>query len=109
MNKNKQPLSNEVPKYKKKSNKTYQKRSNHKHRYETVMLFRTLVIRGELIEFSLPTEVCSVCGRIGHIDPDPSYYEEGENNKVDGQLSHKGLALPQYIAGYFDKVAKRKE
>lgn len=109
MNERRLPLEKDVPKYKKKAHKKYLKRADHKHNYETVMLYYTCVIRGKQIEFSTPTSVCTVCGRIGYIDPDPSYYEEGENNKVNGKLSPKGMVLPKYTAEYFDKFAVKKE
>jgi hypothetical protein len=111
-------INDEIPAYKKKSKKKGQPRADHKHTYETVLLFRYYHSNfGEhrTSEYKLPTKVCTICGRIDYVDRDPSYYV---NNKISGipflayekDLSEKALSLPKwYVDDYFGKFAIKGE
>jgi hypothetical protein len=118
MNEKRIPLSDEAPKYKKKSNAKGLPRSKHKHIYETVLLkryynyndFTTGRPKTEYTE--LPTKVCSICGRVDHVDTDSSFYTDREVKEglpyriFSKELSEKALNLPKwYIADFFDKFA----
>lgn len=109
------PLISEDTKYKKKSNAKGLSRSKHKHQYKTVMLSRFSTINVGTIticEDRAPTNVCEICGRVGDIDKDPSYYEKIPNTshpwtEYSTKFSAKALNLPRwYVEDYFDKFAK---
>ena len=96
-------------KYVKKSKTKKAIRSNHKHMYETVLLEEII----NSIKFLHPTKVCSICGRIGYADNDPSYYEDTEclsRWRVSSRdLSEKGLNLPKWYVEYPCKFATKVE
>jgi len=119
MNEKRILLSDEAPKYKKKSNAKGLPRSKHKHIYETVLLhrkwngtdFKTGKPKIEIIP--IPTKVCTVCGRVSETDMDSKYYIQ---EKVDGlpflynekRLSKQVEKLEKwYTEDYFDKFATR--
>jgi hypothetical protein len=121
MNEKRLPLTNEEPAHKKKSTSKGLPRSKHKHQYETVLLSyysRFDLLNngtGEIREERIPTQVCTICGRIGYTDNDPSYYtltpiEHLPFNIQERVLSEKALALPKwYTDDWFDKFAKIKD
>ena len=113
-------IYDEVPAYKKKSKKKGQPRADHKHVYETVLLtkfyhgidFKTG--KPSISEQSLPTKVCTVCGRIDDVDWDESYYAKKEVSSVNfvafsRELTEKALNLQKWHADFFDKFATRME
>ena len=112
------PLSPEETAHKKKSSKKGQPRADHKHLYETVLLHRlyhytdyksgrdatTLILQ--------PTKVCTVCGRVGDVDTDDSFYIDKSVwypfVSHTSELSEKALSLPKWqVDSYFDKFAKK--
>ena len=121
MNERRIPLEKEEPKHKKKSQGNGLPRSKHKHIYETVLLtkyyhgtdFKTGAPRITVMTY--PTKVCTICGRIGEIDYDESYYVKG--NKAarwlschSNDLSEKALNLPKWHADdFWDKFAHEGE
>lgn len=120
MDEKRTPLIEEESKYKKKSQSKGQPRSKHKHIYETVLLHKlyhsiNYQTGKELSRVYLyPTKVCTICGRVGDIDKDSSYYID--NQKIywflsEKSLTDKALSLPKwYVKDYFDKFAiKMKE
>lgn len=114
-------IDDEVPAYKKKSKKKGQPRADHKHVYETVLLtkfyhgtdFKTG--KPSVSEQSLPTKVCTVCGRIDDVDWDESYYAKKEVSSVSfvayssRELTEKALSLQKWHADFFDKFAIKME
>jgi len=114
-------IDDEIPAYKKKSKKKGQPRADHKHTYETVLLYRDWHTtnfktgRPEIRQTILPTKVCNICGRIDETDNDPSYYVETQMNDkpfvyFNKELSEKALSLPKWHANdYFDKFAVKVE
>ena len=121
MNKNRMPLTNEEPKYRKKSQSKGQPRSKHKHIYETVLLIRDYHTtdyetgKPKVSQIILPTKVCTICGRIAETDEDPSLYVKElipdlpfiVYKKV---LSEKALNLPKWHSEYFrDKFAVKMD
>lgn len=120
MDEKRTPLIEEEPKYKKKSQSKGQPRSKHKHIYETVLLHKyyhgiDYETGGERIRVdTLPTKVCTICGRVGDIDRDPSYYANDDKQMYlflsYADLSEKALSLPRWhIKDYFDKFAVKME
>ena len=115
------PIASEEAKYKKKSNVKGQPRSKHKHEYDTVLLHRLYrhtdykTGADTTIDCAAPTKVCNMCGRIGNLDEDPSYYTNKPLAMIhffveEKDLSEKALALPQwYCNDYFDKFANRMD
>ena len=115
------PVTSDEAKYKKKSRAKGQSRSKHKHEYDTVLLHRlyrhTDYKTGveKTIDCAAPTKVCTICGRVGCLDEDASYYTSKPIAMIhffveEKELSAKALALPQwYCDDYFDKFAKRME
>jgi hypothetical protein len=111
------PLRDDTAKHKKKSNKKGQPRADHKHTYETVLLHTTFKFNlgtSRVAEHRYPTKVCTICGRIGDVDKDLSYYETViEEVKPwplhTKKLSKKALSLPKWHADFFDKFAIRDE
>lgn len=113
-------MTNEIPAYKKKSKKKGQPRADHKHTYETVLLTKyyhgTDFKTGKpyVSEQSLPTKVCTVCGRIDDVDWDESYYDKKEVPFVpfvaySRKLTEKALSLQKWHADFFDKFALKSE
>ena len=120
MDEKRTPLIEEEPKYKKKAQPKGQPRSKHKHIYETVLLHKyyhgvDYETGAERISVDIvPTKVCSICGRVGYIDEDPSYYSKDSKRQYlflsNVDLSEKALSLPRwYTEGYFDKFAIKME
>ena len=116
MNDKRIPLTIEEPKHKKKSTAKGQPRADHKHIYETVLLYhyhhyKDLKNGDDKVSMHThPTKVCTICGRVGHTDIDPSYYIKKESNlrwlSHITELSDKALALPKWhINDFFDKFA----
>lgn len=117
--KNKEYLVNEVPKHKKKSNAKGLPRADHKHTYETGLLYSYIHHKNFLnsgidrvIECINPTKICVICGRVGKPDNDPIYYTDVQVNlpfvSHREELSEEALRLPKwYIEDWFDKFATR--
>lgn len=111
------PLVDEEPKYKKKSKAKGQPRSKHKHEYETVLLTTKHEFNfGEtrISYTSMPTKVCTICGRIDYVDWDESYYTKRPISGIpfltnSNELSEKALALPRWHCDFFDKFAIKDE
>ena len=108
-------------KHKKKSTAKGRARADHKHEYETVLLKRTYTTKDmwgkdDISEISLPTKLCTICGRIKETDTDDSYYVI---ERITGHgfirslynrgLSEKALNLPKWYADFWDAFAKREE
>ena len=109
-------IDDEIPKYKKKSKKRGQPRSDHKHTYETVLLTRYYHFNlGEsrTSESKQPTKVCTICGRIAEVDCDASLYDVHPDTKIKWafvkDLSEKALGLPKWYVDGFDKFAIKME
>lgn len=114
-------LTDEVPKYKKKSSARGQPRSKHKHCYEAVLLKRSYTYTDpatgntKKIFTERPAMVCPVCGRVGRGITDPSFYKKSEVQSVpyritSSELSEKALKLPKwYLEDFMDKFAKEGE
>lgn len=121
MHEKRTPLLDEEPKHKKKSTAKGQSRSKHKHIYETVLLtkdYHTVDYKTgkPKTEQSIwPTKVCVICGRIGDIDRDQSFYIK---KAVLGlpfaaykeELSEEALKLQKWYAkDFWDKFAIKIE
>ena len=105
--------------YRKKSKAKGLPRADHKHIYETVLLtsryhgtdFKTG--RERVTETKLPTKVCTVCGRISHVDKDPKYYLKNQIVNLpfvayEATLSDAALVLPEWLAeDFWDKFARK--
>ena len=103
--------------HRKKSRAKGQPRADHKHIYETVLLssryhgtdFKTGKPR--ITETKVPTKVCTICGRINHIDRDPKYYVHSYIPNLPfktykEELSEEALRLPKWLAeDFWDKFA----
>ena len=121
MNDKRVPILDEEPKYKKKSKGNCAPRSKHKHIYETVLLhihyrFIDYKTGKEHVKvFMKPTKVCTICGRVGHVDQDPSYYINTPVNNTlfeyyTKDLTQKALDLPGwYITDALDKFAVKMQ
>lgn len=112
MNDKRIPLTTEEPKHKKKSAAKGLPRANHKHIYETVLLYHYHHWKADHIAVhTSPTKVCTICGRVDHIDTDPSYYVKKESSlrwlSHITELSKKALALPKWEVNDFDKFATK--
>ena len=119
MNEKRIPITEEIPKHKKKSNKKGLKRSDHKHIYETVLLhsrhtFKDWTTGKDRISESIyPTKVCSICGKIGYIDDDSSYYKTPTTNDKPAiykkkELSDKAFELPKWeVNNFLEKFATK--
>ena len=109
-------IDNEIPAYKKKSNKKGQPRADHKHTYETVLLTRYFhfnVGEPRISEYKQPTKVCTICGRIDYVDYDESLYYVHPDDKMKWglvkDLSEKALSLPKWYVNDLDKFAIKME
>ena len=114
-------IDDDIPAYKKKSNKKGLPRSKHKHIYETVLLCRNWHYNDpynsepKVKQINTPTKVCVICGRVDCLDDDPSYYIKQEVGHLPfllhkTELSEKALGLPKwYVEDYFDKFAIKME
>lgn len=120
MKKEKEFLINEVPKHKKKSKAKDLPRADHKHVYETGLLytyhrFKNFLNNGEETrEYINPTKICSICGRIGVLDTNPIYYIEERKSKpfiyINKELSKDAFKLPKWKAeDLLDKFATRMD
>ena len=99
------------PKYKKKSKAKGQPRSKHKHEYETVLLTtkHEFNFGEQRINYSaMPTNVCTICGRIDAVVWDDEYYV-GPRNRYPRELSEKALSLPKWHCDFLDKFAVKDE
>lgn len=105
----------EVAPYKKKSKAHGLKRADHKHAYEVVLLTTTLQYgwSEKDIKITRPTKVCTVCGRIGDVVRDPSYYDTTTHEKYaylfEKKLSEKALRLPKWVVDGDNKFAMKGE
>ena len=106
-------LDGEEPKYKKKSRKKGQPRSDHKHEYKTVLLhsyFDNPFRQGERNEHKRPTKICMICGRVGATDL--SQYALVETTSLPYHI-HERVIMDEafledwYVDDYFDKFAHR--
>ena len=110
-------FEDDIPAYKKKSKKKGQPRADHKHIYETVLLTRCLHTKLEhpsVSEFARPTKVCTICGRIGDVDWNDSFWTEtdvswGSLTICEKKLNEMALSLPKWYVNDFDKFATRME
>ena len=121
MNNKRIPLEKEEPKHKKKSKAKGLPRSKHKHTYETVLLFRrynhTDLKTGcpTTTVTVYPQKVCTICGRIGEIDRNESYYMKNDNSTRwlwchSDDLSEEAFKLPRWYADdFWDKFAHKGE
>lgn len=121
MNEKRIPLTNEEPKYKKKSKGKGLPRSKHKHTYETVLLHRyyhytNCETGGDRVTENIaPTKVCSICGRVSYIDHDPAYYTFVPIKNLpfpcrERALTEEALNLPKWrVEDCYDKFAIKME
>ncbi len=121
MNDKRTILTDEEPKYKKKSKGNGLPRSDHKHIYETVLLRQTYHYtspktgKDVVVEKDVPTKVCTVCGRIDYVDTDSAYYERVQAKDVpflfyEKVLTEKALSLPKWrTESIYDKFATKME
>ena len=108
-------INDEIPAYKKKSKKKGLPRANHKHIYETVLLNRVLNYSHlGVIHHEYPTQVCMICGYIGDLDKNETYYDikrtsEGHFPIIEKSLSEKALNLPKWHVDDWGKFAIKTE
>ena len=105
MDEKRQPVENEVPKHKKKSNKKGQPRADHKHEYKEVILhswWDNPFKHGVTNEHTEVCKVCTICGRIGD-------YVTGAFVAIDPKKYDIANMEHWYVDDYFDKCAKRME
>ena len=113
-------IVNEEPKYRKKSTAKGQPRSKHKHVYEVVLLTRCYHgIDGKTGKpqdhySSLPTKVCTICGRIDDVVWNDDYYTKEHIDYLpfhvcNRELNDKSLSLPKWHCDFFDKFATKEE
>lgn len=115
MNEKRNLIENEEPKHRKKSKKKGQPRADHKHEYKTVLLHRNFasLFDTESKSFSTtPTQVCTICGRIGYVDHDQ--YELVEIPNMPYRIHEKVIKNKEslekwYCDNFFDKFACKKE
>lgn len=115
------PLVNEELKHKKKSTSKGLPRSKHKHTYETVLLTKDYHTtdyktgKPKITQTTLPTKVCTICGRIDEVDKDQSFYIRKTVTDLPfivykDVLSEKALNLPKWHAkDFWDKFAIKIE
>lgn len=111
-------IEDDIPAYKKKSNNKGLPRSKHKHIYKTVLLIRDYHItdcktgKPEITQHMQPTKVCMICGRIGEVDKDDSFWEKHPDPTIKKwmkNLSEKALNLPKWHCDFWDKFAVKVE
>lgn len=114
-------ITEEIPRYRKKSKSKGLPRADHKHLYETVLLTRLYhgtdfkTGRPRITETALPTKVCTVCGRIQYVDHDPKYYVKRLLTDLpfrasETVLSEEAHRLPKWLASdFFDKFAVKTD
>lgn len=115
MGKSQIPIEDEVPKYRKKSQKKGKPRADHKHEYKTVLLhrnFASLFDDNHKSFSTTATKVCAICGRIGYVDHDQ--YELVEISNMPYRIHEKVIKNKEslekwYCDDYFDKFAHKKE
>lgn len=107
--------NDEIPAYKKKSKNKGQPRADHKHIYETVLLTYHYHNNFGDSEYTLPTKVCTICGRIGKTDEDESLWIKSPDTEIKPwmiwmrKLSNKALNLPKWHVNYRGKFAIETE
>lgn len=105
----------EIAPYKKKSKNKGLPRADHKHHYEIVLLTNIYHYSWSPKEIrrSRPIHVCTVCGRLGTVVRDPSYYDTTTHEKYaylfEEKLSDKALALPKWVCEDLNKFATKEE
>ena len=87
-------FNNEIPKYKKKKNKTV-KKSNHKHEYKQCLLYVD-----EIDDYVL-ADYCILCNKVGNI------YVISE--KIEGSNLERGLTKKEKLNKYKNLSVKRVE
>ena len=93
-------INDEIPAYKKKSKNKGLPRADHKHIYETVLLTRYYHYNSRDSEHTLPTKVCTICGRIDKTDTDESFWNKTPEPSLkpfivwEKDLNDKALNLP---------------
>ena len=104
----------DIAPYKKKSKSRGLHRADHKHTYEVVLLTNIFHYSwsSKEIRQTRPTKVCSMCGRIGDVVKDPSYYDTVTHEKYaylfEKKLSDKALALPRWEVEGHNKFATKE-
>lgn len=112
MHEKREPLIEEEPKHRKKSAAKGRPRSRHKHVYETVLLTRDYHYKDlhngnpKVVQTTMPTKVCIICGRIDEVDTDSSLYLDRPIRGLPFEayekvLSEKALDLPKWHAKDF--------
>lgn len=112
MHEKRELLIEEEPKHRKKSSAKGRARSKHKHIYETVLLTRDYHCKDlhngnpKIVQTTVPTKVCVICGRIDEVNRDPSLYLEKPvmglpYEAYEKELSEKALSLPKWHAEDF--------
>jgi hypothetical protein len=112
MHEKREPLIEEESKHRKKSSAKGRARSKHKHVYETVLLTIDHHCKDlhngnpKVMQRTVPTKVCIICGRIDEVDRDPSLYLERPFldfpfKPYERVLSEKALGLPKWHAKDF--------
>ena len=103
MNNKKARPEGEIPKHKKKVIPKTHVKSDHKHKYETALLYY------DDKAIAYPTKVCIICGRIGYVDTSSLFYEQQLSAMPwveEKPLSKEALNLPKWRAeNYLDKFA----
>lgn len=116
MDAKRQPIENDEPRHKKKSKKKGQPRSDHKHKYKTVLLLNEYENRcfpGKTTLYERPTKVCTICGRVGYTDMSFTDLVEVQDSlpvKVYERVIRDKKSLEKwYVDDYLDKFAKKME
>lgn len=99
MNEKRIPVVEEIPKYKKKSKSNKHQRADHKHNYKTVLLTTIYPSSIKSTVRKEPTKVCTICGRVGDIDPE---------QYIDGlKIKDEEFLEKWHLNHYLDKNAVR--
>ena len=107
-------MDREIAPYRKKSKNKGLPRADHKHTYEVVLLTTIAQYNGspKEIKLSRPTKVCTVCGRVGYVVRDPSYYDTTTHEKyaylLEKKLSEKALKLQKWVVEGDNKFATKE-
>lgn len=119
-------LENDIPRYRKKSSKHGEKKSDHKHTYVSCVFERDLprfddahglVYDGESTSFSIGT-YCPICGKIGttcdrgwtELRKTGRWYETGWNEAAQREFNPSSRTLPYFhISDFFQKYVSVKE
>lgn len=113
MNDKRIPIETEEPKHRKKSQKKKAIRSDHKHEYKTVLLItesESIMFPGRPDIYERPTRVCTICGRVGHVDLDQ--YDHVEMPDMPYRICQRVIRNKDSLEkwktdDYFDKFARR--